>query len=144
MSDPSSPLPATPAPPPGADLPAPSSHLPHDGANGEKVFQTSYEGALRAAGFQVRVVPNQGTGAAMSRIQAARRLFPRMWFDKKCQPGLDAVGWYHEKRDPERNIGLGPNHDWASHAADAFGMGAVIYEEPQGTTIAKHVQRKII
>lgn len=119
-------------------------HLPHDGANGEKVFQTSYEGALRAAGFQVRVVPNQGTGAAMSRIQAARRLFPRMWFDKKCQPGLDAVGWHHEKRDPERNIGLGPNHDWASHAADAFGMGAVIYEEPQGTTIAKHVQRKII
>ena len=31
MSDPSSPLPANPAPPPGADLPAPTSHLPHDG-----------------------------------------------------------------------------------------------------------------
>ena len=108
-------------------------HLPHDGANGEKVFQTSYEGALRAADFKVQIVPNQGAGAAMQRVQAARRLFPRMWFDPKCQPGIDAIGWYHEKRDPERNIGLGPNHDWASHAADAFGMGAVIYQEPTST-----------
>jgi len=31
VSDPSSPLPANPAPPPGADLPAPTSHLPLDG-----------------------------------------------------------------------------------------------------------------
>lgn len=31
MSDPSSPLPANPAPPSGADLPAPTSHLPFDG-----------------------------------------------------------------------------------------------------------------
>lgn len=31
MSDPSSPLPANPAPPPEADLPAPTHHLPHDG-----------------------------------------------------------------------------------------------------------------
>lgn len=31
MSDPSPPLPANPAPPSGADLPAPTSHLPHDG-----------------------------------------------------------------------------------------------------------------
>jgi len=119
-------------------------HLPHDGANGEKVFQTSYEGALRTAGFEVRVVPNQGAGAAMQRIQAARRMFPRMWFDRKCQPGIDAIGWYHEKRDADRNIGLGPNHDWASHAADAFGLGAVIYEEPSVGAVPKHTQRKIL
>lgn len=31
MSDPSSPLPANPAPAPGAELPAPTSHVPHDG-----------------------------------------------------------------------------------------------------------------
>ena len=119
-------------------------HLPHDGANGEKVFQTSYEGALRTAGFEVRVVPNQGAGAAMQRIQAARRMFPRMWFDRKCQPGIDAIGWYHEKRDADRNIGLGPNHDWASHAADAFGLGAEIYEEPSVGAVPKHTQRKIL
>lgn len=105
--------------------------LPHDGVNGEKVYAVTYEGALRGAGFEVRVVPNQGPGAAMQRVQAARRLFPRMWFDTKCQGGIEAIGWYHEKRDEERMIGLGPNHDWSSHGADAFGLTAIVYDEPE-------------
>lgn len=105
--------------------------LPHDGAAHEKVYQTTYEGALRQAGFYVEVIPNQGAGAAMLRVEAARRLFPRMWFDKeKCAGGLDAIGWYHEKKDEERGIGLGPNHDWSSHGSDAFGLVAVRYREP--------------
>jgi len=100
--------------------------LPHDGANHDKVFKVSYESALKAAGFDVRVIPNMGAGAAMNRIEAARRLFPSMWFkEKPTEPGRDALGWYHEKRDDQRNIGFGPNHDWASHAADAFGLMAV-------------------
>lgn len=100
--------------------------LPHDGANHDKVFKVSYESALRDAGFQVRVVPNMGAGAAMNRIEAARRLFPSIWFNAAAtEPGRDALGWYHEKRDEQRNIGFGPNHDWASHAADAFGLMAV-------------------
>lgn len=91
--------------------------LPHDGATNDRVHDVSYESALRAAGFPVRVVANQGTGAATKRVEAARRLFPSMWFNEAtCGPGLDAIGWYHEKRDPERGIGLGPNHDWSSHA----------------------------
>lgn len=100
--------------------------LPHDGAAHDRVHDTTYEGALRAAGFDVVVIPNQGTGAAMQRIEAARRLFPQMLFDEeRCQAGIDAIGWYHEKRDAERGIGLGPNHDWSSHGADAFGLVAV-------------------
>jgi hypothetical protein len=42
----------------------------------------------------------------------------------------DALGYYHERRDENRNVGLGPEHDWSSHAADAFGYMAVAYEEP--------------
>jgi phage terminase large subunit len=100
--------------------------LPHDGAAHDKVHDTTYEGALRNAGFEVVVIPNQGTGAANQRIEAARRLFPQMLFNEgKCQAGIDAIGWYHEKRDAERGIGLGPNHDWSSHGADAFGLIAV-------------------
>ena len=105
--------------------------LPHDGATNDRVHDVSYESALRAAGFEVQVIANQGAGAAMKRVEAARRLFPNMWFDEKCQPGIDAIGWYHEKRDEERGIGLGPEHDWSSHGADAFGLGAVAYELPQ-------------
>lgn len=106
--------------------------LPHDGAQHDKIAQVTYEGALREAGFSVQVVPNQGAGAAMQRVQAARRLFPQMWFDaKRCEGGLDAIGWYHERKDEARNIGLGPNHDWSSHGADAFGLVAVSYSPPQ-------------
>lgn len=105
--------------------------LPHDGATQDKVYAVSYESALRSAGYKVKVVPNQGKGAAKARIEAARRLFPSMWFNQETtQPGLDALGWYHEKRDPDRNVGLGPEHDWASHGADAFGLMAIAYEEP--------------
>lgn len=105
--------------------------LPHDGSTNDKVYDVSYESALTAADFEVTVVPNQGKGAASMRIEAARRLFPSMWFNvNKCQAGLDALGWYHEKKDDERNIGLGPEHDWSSHGADAFGLAAVVYETP--------------
>ena len=119
--------------------------LPHDGATNDRVHDVSYESALRQAGFEVQVVANQGTGAAMKRVEAGRRLFPAMWFNEATTgPGLDAVGWYHEKRDEERGIGLGPNHDWASHGADAIGLVADAYELPQKEQAAKFVRRKVI
>jgi phage terminase large subunit len=55
-----------------------------------------------------------------------------MWFNEATtEAGRAALGWYHEKRDEERGIGLGPEHDWASHGADAFGLMCVAYEEPK-------------
>lgn len=105
--------------------------LPHDGSTQDKVYDVSYESALRDAGYTVTVVPNQGKGAAKARIEAARRLFPAMWFNEETtQAGIDALGWYHEKKDENRNIGLGPEHDWSSHGADSFGLMCVAYEEP--------------
>jgi len=53
--------------------------LPHDGASHDKVHATSYESALRDAGFDVTVIPNQGRGAAKARIEAARRLLPNCY-----------------------------------------------------------------
>lgn len=117
--------------------------LPHDGASSEKVFDASYESEVRKAGFEVVVVPNQGKGAAMARIEAARRRFPMIWFNEETtEAGRDALGWYHEKRDEARNIGLGPEHDWSSHGADAFGLMCVAYEEPmerRKPTVVHHV-----
>lgn len=107
--------------------------LPHDGSSNDKVYDVSYESALTEAGFEVTVVPNQGKGAAKMRIEAARRIFPSVWFNAATtEAGRDALGWYHEKKsDDDRNVGLGPNHDWSSHGADAFGLMAVTYEAPQ-------------
>lgn len=115
--------------------------LPHDGATNDKVHDVSYESALRAAGFSVTVIPNQGTGAAAKRIEAARRLFPSIWFNETTtSAGRDALGWYHEKRDEDRGIGLGPNHDWSSHAADAFGLMAVAYGNQPAPAWGKKLQ----
>lgn len=103
--------------------------LPHDGETNDRVHDVSYDSYLRAAGFPVTVIPNQGRGAAMKRIEAVRRILPSCWFNEaKCSTGIDALGWYHEKRDEERGAGLGPEHDWSSHGADAFGLMAVAYE----------------
>jgi phage terminase large subunit len=104
--------------------------LPHDGDTQDRVHDVSYRSAFEAAGYAVEVVPNQGKGAASLRIEAARRLFPYMWFNEATtEAGRAALGWYHEKKDEKRSIGLGPNHDWASHSADAFGLGCVAHEE---------------
>lgn len=106
--------------------------LPHDGSTQDRVHDASYEGFFRQAGYQVTVIANQGKGAAMARIEAARRLFPSIWFNAATtEAGRDALGWYHEKQDEKRSIGLGPEHDWASHSADAFGLMCVAYEEPK-------------
>ena len=120
--------------------------LPHDGATNDKVYSVSYESALRQADFDVRVVPNMGAGAANARIEAMRRAFPAMWFNATTtEPGRDALGWYHEKRDEARGIGLGPAHDWASHAADAAGLMAVDYHErPQAHNAAPIKYKRLI
>jgi phage terminase large subunit len=112
--------------------------LPHDGSSNDKVYDVSYESALKAAGYRVEVVPNQGKGAAKQRIEAGRRWFSSIWFNDPPDAtadsptvagGLEALGWYHEKKDEKREIGLGPNHDWSSHAADSFGLGCICADQ---------------
>ena len=103
--------------------------LPHDGVTHDKVYDVTYESALTDAGFECTVVKNQGKGAAQARIEAARRLLPSCRFDKdKTEAGREALGWYHEIRDDARNTGLGPNHDWSSNGADAFGLMCIVFE----------------
>jgi phage terminase large subunit len=107
-------------------------HLPHDGVAANNITGRRYEDHLRDAGFTVEPpVKNQGKGAAMMRIEALRRLGPQIWWNEATtEPGRDAIGFYHEQKDDVRNVGLGPEHDWSSHAADALGLMAICYEQP--------------
>ncbi len=107
-------------------------HLPHDGVNSNSITGKRYEDHLRDAGFDVPTpTPNQGKGAAGMRIEAVRRIMAKCWFNETTtEAGRDALGYYHERKDENRNVGLGPDHDWSSHAADAFGLMAICYEEP--------------
>jgi len=117
--------------------------LPHDGARRDSVTAIKYEDHLRDAGFKTQTLANQGAGAAQLRIEAVRRAFPRIWFNdtEAVEAGREWLGSYHEKRDEERQIGLGPLHDAASNAADAFGLMIVAYEppKPQVATPARRV-----
>jgi len=108
--------------------------LPHDGKTSDRLTHTTFESALREVGYAVTVIPNQGRGAAIRRIETVRRHFAKCWFnDDTTLAGREALGAYHEKIDPVRDVGLGPEHNWASHAADAFGLMAECYEPPSST-----------
>lgn len=106
--------------------------LPHDGDQNDRVFDVNYRSAFEAAGYEVDVVPNQGKGAAMFRVEATRRMMSAVWFNEDTtEAGRKALSAYHAKIDEARGIDLGPEHDWASHSFDAFGMGMLVYEEPK-------------
>lgn len=112
-------------------------YLPHDGATNDRIIDASFESSFRAAGYAVTVIPNQGKGAAKQRVEAARRVFGMIYFDEDTtEDGRDALGWYHEKKsDDDREALLGPEHDWSSHGADAFGLMCVSYEIPRGKPV---------
>ena len=106
--------------------------LPHDGVATNNISGKRYVDHWAEAGFETDTpIRNTGPGAATMRIEAARRIFPRCWFNEDTtESGRDALGYYHERRDESRNVGLGPEHDWSSHAADSFGYMSLSYEEP--------------
>ena len=107
--------------------------LPHDGKKRDPATATKFEDHIRGAGFTVRTIPNQGKGASFERVEASRNLFGQMWFDEeKCRHGLKCLGWYHEKKN-DGGYGVGVDHDWSSHSADAFGLVAVDYKPPRAS-----------
>ena len=64
-------------------------------------------------------------------INAVRRLLPRCRFDAaRCEPGLDALRHYQAAWDQDaKAFSLKPQHDWSSHAADAFRYLAMAWRE---------------
>ena len=105
--------------------------LPHDGANDGGPAET-WEDAWRKAGFaNVRVIPNQGAGAAMFRIEQSRRHFGRtVWNEDTTEDGRIMLGLYAPKISEETGADRGPNHDY-SHDADAFGLMMCDYREQE-------------
>jgi phage terminase large subunit len=119
--------------------------LPHDGANVNHISAERFVDHIRSAGFPAEVIANQGKGAAMQRVEAARRMFPAVCIDPDhCAGGLEALAAYHEKKDDKRGIGLGPEHDWSSHSADAFGLialGKSAFIDVQNDQWEEHYER---
>ena len=64
-------------------------------------------------------------------INAVRTVLNRCWFDKvKCTKGVSALISYHKEWDEENQVfKKKPEHDWSSHAADAFRTFATGYRQ---------------
>lgn len=104
--------------------------LPHDGAHRQFVSAITIEAHIQTGGFETKIIPNLGKGAAHLRIDAVNKLMPSCRFEAdKCQLGLKALAHYHEQTDRNGLLKSVPSHDWSSHAADAFGLMAVDYED---------------
>jgi len=95
--------------------------LPHDAEVTELGSGSTRTATLRSLGrSRLRVLPRN---PVEDRINAARMTLPRCWFDaEKCARGLDALRQYQREWDDKlKDFKSRPRHDWASHAADAFG-----------------------
>lgn len=108
-------------------------YLPHDVdirvLSGGEVARTRRQ-TLEALGVPVSVVPKWSLEDG---INAARRVLPRMWFDKdKAEHLVKALRQYRREWDDTRKVFYErPLHDWASHPADAVRYLAISVEEPR-------------
>lgn len=75
-------------------------------------------------GFEFDVCPPVRKVA--DRINAARMLIPKTFFDKRrCARGIEALEAYHYRYNEDtRILTSDPEHDWSSHGCDSFGYGA--------------------
>lgn len=107
-------------------------HAPHDIEVRELGSGRSRKETAFSLGIVFQVVPNLPIEDG---IEAARSILARCWFDKeKCERGLNALSSYHKAYDDKlRDWKSHPQHDWSSHAADAFRYLAVGHK----TTTAK-------
>ena len=66
-------------------------------------------------------------------IKSARLMFPHCYFDaERCEEGLSALRKYRRepKRDDDTSLKPNPEHDWASHYADAFRYLSLVWRTP--------------
>ena len=82
-----------------------------------------------ALGLNPQLVPDH---KPMDRVNAARRIMPRVWFDKtRCKRGLECLRAAKSEWD-QANMVFRKSiaHNWSSHGFDAFGHLAVQVDIP--------------
>ena len=98
--------------------------VPHDVRVHNLETGNSREDTFRSLGVNdLVIVPAMDP---MTRVNAARLMLPKCWFDlAKCGDGLEALKQYRKAWDDKAGCWKDkPLHDWTSHAADSFGMSA--------------------
>lgn len=117
--------------------------LPHDAQAKSLGTGRSIEEISRNAGWRVRIVPKLSVSDG---INAARTLFPTLWFDReRCADGLQSLRHYRYDLDPNGQFSRNPLHDAASHGADALRYVAVgMQEARQARYVEQPPRRRVV
>jgi phage terminase large subunit len=100
-------------------------HLaPHDVEVRELGTGKSRRQVARDLGLKYTVAPKH---EVVDGIEAVRNVIPICYFSmSRCQRGVEALRQYRKAYDEDRKVFRStPLHDWTSHAADAFRIGAM-------------------
>lgn len=101
--------------------------VPHDAKVRELGTGRTRIETMISQGLKPRLVPDH---KVMDGINALRVLFPRIWWNKACATGLEALRQYRADYDDKtRAFKDTPKHDWTSHTADAARYMAMAYRE---------------
>lgn len=114
----------------------PARHgMPHDIEVRELGTGKSRKEVVQTMGLKPVVVAPQLD--LESGIEQTRRLLPQCWFDEEgCERGISALTEYSKKWDEKNKVfAAHPDHNWASHGADAFRTMAVLH--PGRAALAK-------
>jgi phage terminase large subunit len=113
-------------------------YLPHDAR--AKTFQSRHSVVEQFLGSglaaEVRLAPALKT---QDKVNAARSVLPKCVFDAAaCAQGILALReWSYKWDDERRTFSKEPDHNWASHAADAFCYGAAMLRDHEPIAKAK-------
>jgi hypothetical protein len=140
----------------GKDYEYGNHYAPHDIEVKELGTGKSRKETAKLYGINFRVAPKL---PKLDQIEAARKLLASCWFDEdKCSPispdskrrgGIAALENYRKEWDEKRSTyRKTPLHNWASNAADAFQVLAVVHKPKGGsggtwTPTRKRTPRKV-
>lgn len=96
-------------------------HLPHD-ADAKHLAAGGRSIADQLRALNVKPLTVHPAQDVLHGINQGRLIFSRCYFDEtRCERLLDCLAYYHAKVDEKHQVERPePEHDWSSHAADAF------------------------
>ena len=103
-------------------------YAPHDIEVRDFSVGKSRRDVAAALGIKFIVVPKLSVADG---IEAVRNILNKCWFDAdRCNRGIEALRQYKKSwNEKTRSYSSTPDHDWTSHAADAFRYLAVSMKE---------------
>lgn len=110
--------------------------LPHDGAARELGTGKTRQEQLEIYGIRAHILPRHTFADGVHAVRTLLRR-PTVFIHRtNCARGIDALRNYTRKYDRLKGIFLDqPNHNWASHGADAFRYLALDLDDPQGSIV---------